>query len=137
MAQTNGNAECLANDKDFNDNVSLVVFDAWTDHLVECLEAPITAALAAAGEKTSAMKTVEIVSGGSRVLAVKKFIAKLLGLDKARTNFGLSATMNADEAVSRGVALKIKDPAQSKPTEWVGGRGGRRRRGCWTRRSAT
>jgi molecular chaperone DnaK (HSP70) len=117
VAQTNGNAECLANDKDFNDNVSLVVFDAWTDHLVECLEAPITAALAAAGEKTSAMKTVEIVSGGSRVLAVKKFIAKLLGLDRARTNFGLSATMNADEAVSRGVALKIKDPAQSKPTE--------------------
>ena len=81
------------------------------------------------------MKTVGIVSGGSRVLAVKKFIAKLLGLDKARTNFGLS--VNADEAVSRGVALKIKDPAQSKPTEWVGGRGGRRRRGCWTRRSAT
>ena len=91
MAQTNGNAECLANDKDFNDNESLVVFDAWTDHLVECLEAPITAALAAAGEKTSAMKTVEIVSGGSRVLAVKKFIAKLLGLDKARTNFGLAS----------------------------------------------
>ena len=84
---------------------------------MECLEAPITAALAAAGEEASAMKTVEIVSGGSRVLAVKKFIAKLLGLDKARTNFGLSATMNADEAVSRGVALKIKDPAQSKPTE--------------------
>ena len=110
MAQTNGNAECLANDKDFNDNVSLVVFDAWTDHLVECLEAPITAALAAAGEKTSAMKTVEIVSGGSRVLAVKKFIAKLLGLDMSKNNFGLSATMNADEAVSRGVALKIKDP---------------------------
>ena len=101
MAQTNVNAECLANDKDFNDTVPLVDLDAWTAHLVECLEAPITAALAAAGEKTSAMKTVEIVSGGSRVLVVKKFIAKLLGLDKARTNFGLSAT---------------KDPAQSKPT---------------------
>ena len=69
----------------------LSFFDAWTAHLVECLEAPITAALAAAGEKTSAMKTVEIVSGGSRVLAVKKFIAKLLGLDKARTNFGLAS----------------------------------------------
>ena len=118
-------------------HLSLVVFDAWTAHLVECLEAPITAALAAAGEEASAMKTVEIVSGGSRVLAVKKFIAKLLGLDKARTNFGLPATMNADEAVPRGAALKIKDPAQSKPTEWVGGRGGRRRRGCWTRRPAT
>jgi len=25
--------------------------------------------------------------------------------------------VNADEAVSRGAALKIKDPAQSKPTE--------------------
>ena len=84
MAQTNVNAECLADDKDFNANVSLVVFDAWTAHLVECLEAPITAALAAAGEKTSAMKTVEIVSGGSRVLAVKKFVAKLLGLDKGK-----------------------------------------------------
>lgn len=129
MAQTNVNAECLANDKDFNDTVSLVDLDAWTAHLVECL--------AAAGEETSAMKTVGIVSGGSRVLAVKKFIAKLLGLDMSKNNFGLSATMNADEAVSRGAALKIKDPAQSKPTEWVGGRGGRRRRGCWTRRSAT
>jgi len=41
-------------------------------------EAPITAALAAAGEETSAMKTVGIMSGGSRVLAVKKVIAKLL-----------------------------------------------------------
>ena len=117
MAQTNVNAECLANDKDFNATVSLVDSDAWTAHLVECLEAPITAALAAAGEETSAMKTVGIVSGGSRVLAVKKFIAKLLGLDMSKNNFGLSATMNADEAVSRGVALKIKDPAQSKPTE--------------------
>ena len=129
MAQTNVNAECLANDKDFNDTVSLVDLDAWTAHLVECL--------AAAGEETSAMKTVGIVSGGSRVLAVKKFIAKLLGLDMSKNNFGLSATMNADEAVSRGAALKIKDPAQSKPTDWAGGRGGRRRRGCWTRRSAT
>ena len=35
----------------------------------------------------------------------------------SKNNFGLSATMNADEAVSRGAALKIKDPAQSKPTE--------------------
>ena len=129
MAQTNVNAECLANDKDFNDTVSLVDLDAWTAHLVECL--------AAAGEETSAMKTVGIVSGGSRVLAVKKCIAKLLGLDMSKNNFGLSATMNADEAVSRGAALKIKDPAQSKPADWVGGRGGRRRRGCWTRRSAT
>ena len=68
MAQTNVNAECLANDKDFNATVSLVDLDAWTAHLVECL--------AAAGEETSAMKTVGIVSGGSRVLAVKKFIAK-------------------------------------------------------------
>ena len=117
MAQTNVNAECLANDKDLNATVPLVDFDAWTAHLVECLEAPITAALAAAGEETSAMKTVGIVSGGSRVLAVKKFIAKLLGLDMSKNNFGLSATMNADEAVSRGAALKIKDPAQSKPTE--------------------
>jgi molecular chaperone DnaK (HSP70) len=91
VAQTNGNAECLANDKDFNDNVSLVVFDAWTDHLVECLEAPITAALAAAGEKTSAMQTVEIVSGGRRVLAVKTVIAKLLRLAKTRPNFGLAS----------------------------------------------
>ena len=109
MAQTNVNAECIANDKDFNDTVSLVDLDAWTAHLVECL--------AAAGEETAAMKTVGIVSGGSRVLAVKKFIAKLLGLDMSKNNFGLSATMNADEAVSRGAALKIKDPAQSKPTE--------------------
>ena len=115
MAQTNVNAECLANDKDFNANVSLVDFDAWTAHLVECLEAPITAALAAAGEETSAMKTVEIVSGGSRVLAVKKFIAKLLGLDKSENNFGLSAAMNTDEAVSRGAALQCAILSQLHP----------------------
>ena len=71
MAQTNVNAECIANDKDFNDTVSLVDLDARTAHLVECL--------AAAGEETSAMKTVEIVSGGSRVLAVKKFVAAKKG----------------------------------------------------------
>ena len=106
VAQTNVNVECLANDKDFNATVSLVDFDAWTAHLVERLEAPITAALAAAGVEASAMKTVEIVGGGSRVLAVKKSIAKLLGLDESKNNFGLSTTMNADEAVSRGAALQ-------------------------------
>ena len=94
MAQTNGNAECLTNDKDFNATVSLVDFDAWTAHLGERLEAPNTAALAAAGVEAPAMRTVEIVSGGSRVLAVEKFIAKLLGLDKSKNNFGLTATIN-------------------------------------------
>ena len=49
----------------------------------------------------------------STEIFVKTLTGKTIALGSGRrapSNFGLSATMNADEAVSRGVALKIKDP---------------------------
>ena len=57
----------------------------------------------------------------STEIFVKTLTGKTITLGSGRrapSNFGLSATMNADEAVSRGVALKIKDPtarAQDDP----------------------
>lgn len=66
------------------------------------------------------LANVEIVGGGTRVNSVKLHIAGLLGLDKAKLNYGLSTTLNADEAVARGCALQaaiLSSRFQVKPFE--------------------
>lgn len=66
------------------------------------------------------LANVEIVGGGTRVNSVKLHIAGLLGLDKSKLNYGLSTTLNADEAVSRGCALQaaiLSSRFQVKPFE--------------------
>ena len=72
------------------------------------------------------MKTVGIMSGGSRVLAVRKFIAKLLGLDMSKNSFGFSATMHADEAASPAAPRSRSRtlPSPSRPNESAGAAGG-------------
>merc|ERR1712048_1265948 len=49
---------------------------------------------------------IEIVGGGTRVASVKRMFSKLLQLDEDKPNYGLSTTLNADEAVARGAALQ-------------------------------
>ena len=61
--------------------------------------------LADAGMKPSDIHSVEIVGGGSRIKGVKQRISKVMELKADETNFGVSTTMNADEAVARGCAL--------------------------------
>merc|ERR1740136_35060 len=51
------------------------------------------------------LATVEVVGGGMRVGCVKRALGEMLGLSGGM-NYGLSSTMNADEAVARGAALQ-------------------------------
>lgn len=98
--------ECLMDDFDFNIRLSSEQFKTLCEPLLERLEAPITRALAEAKMTTSDLHSIEIVGGGTRVGSVKRMLSKVLKLDVSKPNYGLSSTMNADEAVARGAALQ-------------------------------
>lgn len=59
-----------------------------------------------AGIGPEQLANVEVVGGGTRVNCVKQRIASILKLDRSKMNYGLSTTLNADEAVARGCALQ-------------------------------
>merc|ERR1711988_77283 len=52
------------------------------------------------------IESFEVVGGGSRVNCVKIRLAEILKLDMDKLNYGLSTTLNADEAVARGCGLQ-------------------------------
>jgi heat shock 70kDa protein 4 len=54
------------------------------------------------------LANVEVVGGGTRVNCVKQRFSDLLHLDRSKLNYGLSTTLNADEAVARGAALQVR-----------------------------
>ncbi|KAG7385490.1 Heat shock 70 kDa protein 4L [Phytophthora pseudosyringae] len=105
VTATHLNIECLADDRDYNAQVTLEEFEGLIAPLLQRLDAPIERALADAGIDKSQLANVEIVGGGTRVSSVKRHIAEVLGLDKEQQNYGLSSTLNADESVARGCAL--------------------------------
>lgn len=105
VSATHLNIECLADDRDYNAQVTLEEFEGLIAPLLERLDAPIERALADAGVEKSQLANVEIVGGGTRVTSVKRHIAEVLRLDKEQQNYGLSTTLNADESVARGCAL--------------------------------
>lgn len=100
------NIECLADDRDYNSQVTLEQFDELIEPLLQRLAGPIERALKDAGVEKSQLTSVEIVGGGTRVSSVKRRLSEILGLDKDAQNFGLSTTLNADESVARGCALQ-------------------------------
>lgn len=100
------NIECLADDRDYNSQVTLEQFDELIEPLLQRLPGPIERALKDAGVDKSQLTSVEIVGGGTRVSSVKRRLSEILGLDKDAQNFGLSTTLNADESVARGCALQ-------------------------------
>ncbi len=76
--------------------------------LLSKLEAPLRTALARSGLPMSAISAVEIVGGGMRPRCVKRHVAEILGLpgfDDHTVGYGLSTTMNMDEAVAKGCAF--------------------------------
>ncbi|CAI5742945.1 unnamed protein product [Peronospora destructor] len=105
VSATHLNIECLADDRDYNAQVTLEEFEGLIAPLLERLDGPLERALADAGVERSQLTNVEIVGGGTRVTSVKRHIAGVLGLDKEQQNYGLSTTLNADESVARGCAL--------------------------------
>ncbi|CEG36840.1 heat shock protein 70 [Plasmopara halstedii] len=105
VTATNLNIECLADDRDYNAQLTLEEFEELIAPLLLRLNDPVERALADAGIDKSQLANVEIVGGGTRVTSVKRHLAEVLGLDKEQQNFGLSTTLNADESVARGCAL--------------------------------
>jgi heat shock protein 4 len=100
------NIECLADDRDYNSQVTLEHFEVLIEPLLQRLVGPIDRALKDAGVEKSQLTSVEIVGGGTRVSSVKRRLSEILGLDKDAQNFGLCTTLNADESVARGCALQ-------------------------------
>ena len=104
------NLECLMDDLDFNIALTAEEYAELCAPLLARLVPPIERALAEAqisiGGGSTDLHSVEIVGGGTRVSSVKIRLAEVLQLDQSGTNYGLSTTMNADEAVARGAALQ-------------------------------
>lgn len=93
------------NDMDLNYKLELEEFDEICAPFLERLAAPVKKALADSGIEASKLSSVEIVGGGARVQCVKRTLAGLFGTE-GELNYGLSATLNMDEAVARGAALQ-------------------------------
>lgn len=100
------NLECLMDDFDFSATLKAEKYEEMCAPLLARLEGPIKRALEEANLQASDLVSVEIVGGSTRIGCVKRTLAGILGLDASATNNGLSTTMNADEAVSRGAALQ-------------------------------
>jgi len=106
VKETRINLECIMDDLDFGLTLKAKEYEEMIQPLLNRLSAPIERALAEAKITAKDLKSVEIVGGSSRIGSVKRTLAGILGLDVSATNNGLSTTMNADEAVSRGAALQ-------------------------------
>lgn len=100
------NLECLMDDLDFNVRLTSERFGELCEPLLMRLEPPITRSLKESKVALSDISSVEIVGGGTRVASVKRMFSKLLELDENKPNYGLSTTLNADEAIARGAALQ-------------------------------
>lgn len=111
VTETPISCECLMNDIDFFLKLTIEEFKSAAESLLARLEAPIHAALAQSGFAPDEISSVEIVGGSTRIGFVKDRLTAILAgagvpLDPSANNSGLSTTMNADEAVSRGCALQ-------------------------------
>jgi len=100
------NLECLMDDLDFSIVLKAGEYEAMCAPLINRVAAPIERALAETKLSTKDINSFEIVGGGTRVGCVKRELSKILGLRAKDTNNGLSTTLNADEAISRGAALQ-------------------------------
>jgi len=100
------NLECLMDDLDFNVRMTSKQFGELCEPLLLRLEPPITRALNESKVPLNDISSIEIVGGGTRVASVKRMFSKLLQLDENKPNYGLSTTLNADEAIARGAALQ-------------------------------
>jgi len=98
--------ECLMDDMDFNIKLTSEEFGNLCEPLLIKLEPPITRALDESKLTVKDLSSIEIVGGGTRVGSVKRMFAKVLQLDESKPNYGLSTTLNADEAIARGAALQ-------------------------------
>lgn len=90
--------ESLMNDVDVSLSLTREELEELVAPLLARAAEPITKALAAAGIEASAVDSVEVIGGCSRVPALKTTIAETFGKP-------LSFTLNQDEAIARGAAF--------------------------------
>lgn len=99
------NVECLMEEQDFNTKLTLDDFEKIVDPLLPRLDAMIEKAKKESGINEFA--SIEIVGGAARVRAFKRRVAQVTGVfDATKPNYGLSTTMDMDESVARGCALR-------------------------------
>eukprot|EP00639_Heterosigma_akashiwo_P031965 CAMPEP_0194722598 /NCGR_PEP_ID=MMETSP0296-20130528/13674_1 /TAXON_ID=39354 /ORGANISM="Heterosigma akashiwo, Strain CCMP2393" /LENGTH=841 /DNA_ID=CAMNT_0039625643 /DNA_START=102 /DNA_END=2627 /DNA_ORIENTATION=- len=98
--------ECLMEDLDFTYTLTLEKYEELIAPLCARVAAPIQQVLQESGLAPDALDAVEIVGGATRVPAVKRAVAAALALPPTPPHYGLSATMNADEAVAEGATLQ-------------------------------
>jgi len=107
VSEANVYLECLMNDLDFSCKLTLEKFEELVAPLLQRMMAPVDAALAESGTTdVASLHSIEICGGGSRVASVKRVLAEKLGTDKSQPNYGLKTTLNADECVSKGLAMQ-------------------------------
>eukprot|EP00440_Ansanella_granifera_P053583 gb/GFBE01058089.1/.p1 GENE.gb/GFBE01058089.1/~~gb/GFBE01058089.1/.p1 ORF type:complete len:762 (+),score=237.07 gb/GFBE01058089.1/:1-2286(+) len=92
--------ECLMEDEDFSSNMDRESFLEMCKPMMKKVSDVLEAAKAASNLPMSAIDSVEICGGASRVPWVKEMCSKAFGGKE------LSTTMNADECVARGCALQ-------------------------------
>mmetsp|Transcript_6400 Transcript_6400/g.8321 ORF Transcript_6400/g.8321 Transcript_6400/m.8321 type:complete len:814 (+) Transcript_6400:92-2533(+) len=94
------NLEMLQDDFDFHMKLKSTDYETLLKPLLDRLEAPIKKCLEEAKLTASDLNVVEVVGGSTRIGSLKLRLSEILN------NMTLSTTMNADEAVARGVALQ-------------------------------
>ena len=109
VGEANLYIESLGEDLDFSMKLTLEKFEELVEPLLEKLIPPVKQALEESGTKdASELFSIEVVGGGTRVGSVKKKLADFLGVSKTGSppNWGLQTTLNADECVSKGLAMQ-------------------------------
>jgi len=99
-SEANISVECLMEDLDFSSRLTRDEFLEMCKPMMKRAEAVLEEAKAAFGGPVSAIDTVELCGGASRVPWVKEMCSKAFG------GKDLSTTLNADEAVARGCTLQ-------------------------------
>uniref|UniRef100_A0A915Q5H5 Uncharacterized protein n=1 Tax=Setaria digitata TaxID=48799 RepID=A0A915Q5H5_9BILA len=100
------NIECFMNDMDVTGKIQRSQFEELAQPLLDRVRLLLTNLLKECGKKAEEVESVELVGGTSRIPAIKKITGEVFGKEP-------KTTMNQDEAVSRGAAMKcaILSPA--------------------------
>jgi len=106
VTEASCSVECLAEERDLSCILKRDELESRLGPMMAQLEKPIADCLAEAGLEASQLAEVEITGGCTRVNLIKKTLSEILKLDATAMNYGLKTTMNADEAVVRGLALQ-------------------------------
>ncbi|VDK85292.1 unnamed protein product [Litomosoides sigmodontis] len=100
------NIECFMNDMDVSGKMKRSQFEELAEPLLDRIRVLLTNLLEQCGKKAEEVESVELVGGTSRIPAIKKITSEVFGKEP-------KTTMNQDEAVARGAAMKcaILSPA--------------------------